>query len=50
MEKKLEAIPIPTDEFAASRPGYRTAALGLAVAIALVVFYYWPIIRVYLDL
>ena len=48
--KKLDVKPIPTDAFEATRPGFKTVALGAAVAISLVAIYYWPMIQVRLGL
>jgi hypothetical protein len=50
MENKLKATPISSDDFASSRPGFPTAAVGVAAALSLIVLYYWPLIREQLGL
>ena len=45
MENKLKAKPISSDEFAPTRPGFGTMAVGVAAALSLVALYYWPLIR-----
>jgi hypothetical protein len=47
MDKDPKVTPFPVTEFPATRPKIGTAVAGLAVVVAFLVLYYWPMIRAY---